>query len=194
MIITVVDNGSSYLSNLLELCGPQARVVTRTEAVGVLPTIRRGDGCVVLSGGHGDPVAVNPDAYDVELQFLKTSTVPTIGICLGFELMVFAHGGRLELMKHRERGLLEISSLTQDSIFQNGQKFRVFENHRWVATALGPELIGLAKSKDGCEIVRHRVRPQYGFQFHPEMFESLTAGRSLFQAAMRKIFDTKTPR
>lgn len=185
MRVTIVDNGSTYLPRLVALSGPSVDVISRLEAEDILPTLE--EGLVILSGGHGLPVVDKPAEYVAELNFLKTTELPVLGVCLGFELLVMAHGGRLGLLPGRERGLLDIAVVVDDPIFQGVTKYRVFENHRWVATDLGSELIGLARSKDGFEIIRHKQKPQHGFQFHPEMFEKSKDGVELFKRFRQRL-------
>jgi len=58
--------------------------------------------------------------------------------------------------------------------------FKVYEAHRWIVKTLPECLIGLARSKDGFEIVKHKDKKIYGLQFHPEMFVESTCGAEIF--------------
>lgn len=70
---------------------------------------------------------------------------------------------------------------TKDDLFLGIDKFSVYEAHRFVVRETPPELIVLAKSKDGIEAFKHISLPIYGVQFHPEMFIDQTAGKSVFE-------------
>lgn len=142
---------------------------------------------VILSGGHGEPVTQTPERYKQEIQFILETRQPILGICLGFELLAYAFGGKLVSLPKYEHGQLAITMQVDDPIGSAGRTFRVYENHRWVVTDPGPELIGLAKSKDGFEIIKHRTRPMYGFQFHPEMFTEDVTGKELFRRTLQAL-------
>jgi GMP synthase-like glutamine amidotransferase len=80
----------------------------------------------------------------------------------------------------KEKNIVELKKLIDDPIFSDLDSIKVFESHRWVVTDSGDNLIALAESKDGVEIVKHKHKQIYGFQFHPEMFESSTEGNEIF--------------
>ncbi len=134
---------------------------------------------VVLSGGHSFSVVEHPEKWKNEVDFIRSCKKPIIGICLGFELIAHAYGSTLKRMKNKEKGTIQITMGTK--------KFHVFENHRWVVEKTGTKLRSLARSKDGIEAIRHRKKPIYGFQFHPEMFVRKTDGKRLFSQVIRTI-------
>lgn len=72
----------------------------------------------------------------------------------------------------------------------NFKSIDAWENHRWVVEKLGPDLIGLARSKLGYEIIRHSTKPIYGFQFHPEMLTKETKGAVIFNNLVKLIQKT----
>ena len=57
---------------------------------------------VILSGG---PKSVSdPDAPDVDLNYLKQLDIPVLGICYGMQLLNKKHGGTVEPGTTREYG------------------------------------------------------------------------------------------
>lgn len=179
MKVLLVDNGTRYLKKLKSLLSENnIQVIHQAEIV----DIKNSDAdLVILSGGHTLPVTDKRNPYTVEIAFVKETTIPVFGICLGYEIIAHAFSAELLLMKRREKGLLEISPIKRNGIFKNIKDFSVYENHRWVVKNLPKDLIGLAKSKDGYEVIKHKKKPIYGFQFHPEMFVGKSSGDEIFR-------------
>lgn len=184
MRILIIDNGTSYLNRLKDLVDDRNEVITYSEIN--QDNVKNFD-AVVLSGGHAFPVVGNEDRLKKEIELVRNFQKPVFGICFGFELIVFAFGGELELMEKKECGILDIQVIEPDEIFSNIPSFSVFENHRWVVREPGEELIVLAKSKDGIEAVKHKTRSIYGVQFHPEMFVDKTCGDEIFHNFLNSI-------
>jgi len=123
----------------------------------------------------------NEELFSSELALVRSVTVPVLGICFGFEVIARAYGATLLEMEVAEKGVLTIEPLRPHPVFLGLHALRVFENHRWVVRDLPDQLMGLAKSRDGIEVIQHRTRPVIGFQFHPELFEETTQGDELFR-------------
>ena len=173
MNVLIIDNGTSFLENLKNsLTGCDISVINYFEIKN--DRSFQAD-LIVLSGGHGYPVENNEDIYSKELSLIRNSSKPIIGICLGFELIVYAFDGELELMQKREKGTLEITLKRPLALFGDKAKVNVFESHRWKLKRLPKLFEEVATSKDGIEIIKHKILPIYGFQFHPEMNFQLSA-------------------
>ncbi len=175
----IIDNGTSYLSKLESLFhGNTVQVIKYSE---ISSSDINDYDCVVLSGGHDFSVEGNESRLKREVDFIKNCKKPIFGICFGFELIAKTFGVNLELMEKRERGILDIQIIEPDNIFLNIPNFQVFESHRWVIKEPVDEFIILARSKDGIEAIKHRTRPIYAVQFHPEMFLEETCGDECFR-------------
>lgn len=185
MKVHLVDNGTRYVRSLEALLGNDVTVVPWKELGTLSADV---SGLVVLSGGHGAAVVYDHGVYVKEIEFIRSRTLPLLGVCLGFELIAHAFGGSLTLLRSRTHGMVDINPVSDDQIFQGKKHLTVYENHRWVVTHLGPDLLGIARSRDGFEVIRHKTRPCYAFQFHPELFADISDGGSIFRNALR-IFD-----
>ncbi|USN56518.1 MAG: hypothetical protein H6766_05815 [Candidatus Peribacteria bacterium] len=64
-------------------------------------------------------------------------------------------------------------------IVYNHKTYTVYEAHRYTIKELSKDLISLAQSSHGHEIIRHKEKPQRGFQFHPEANMDTTDGKEL---------------
>ena len=58
--------------------------------------------------------------------------------------------------------------------------YPVYEAHRWIIPQLGRDLIGIAQSANGYEIIKHKSRQIYGLQFHPEKYTKKSSGKYIF--------------
>lgn len=184
MNILLFDNGTKYLSGLNNLLGKLGKV---TIANNPSDLSSKDADLIVLSGGHHLYVTEHPEAYQTEIEFIKTSKKPILGVCLGAELIAYAFGAKLEFLNYEESGLINIMVLQKDNVFKDISDFKVYENHKLAITSLPKELIGLAKSKTGFEVFKHNTKPIYGFQFHPEMFEDKACGDEILRNLIQSL-------
>jgi GMP synthase (glutamine-hydrolysing) len=182
MKVLVVDNGSLYIDNLIELLKPaNIDKICYFDLVD-MKNFGKYD-LVVLSGGSVTPVIGSGETYDREIELIKNLNVPIVGICLGFELIAFAYGSEIEMLESRIKGLVNIHILDKSApVFKDVPEYvRAYGNHLYSVTALSPELISLAESEHGIEIIKHREKPIYGFQFHPEIDGHISDGDNIFK-------------
>ncbi len=124
----------------------------------------RPDG-VFLSNGPGDPAALG---YAIEnVREIAASGVPTFGICLGHQVTALALGGRTFKLKFGHRGANHpVKNLETGKIEITSQ------NHGFAVApdSLPPEVVVThVNLYDGTvEGLRHRSRPIFCVQYHPE--------------------------
>ncbi len=185
MNILVVDNGTRFMAELQQLLSSHVvRVIARQDLS--LP-IQKVHDLIVLSGGNQVRVLEGLEEYAIERELIRTTPVPLLGICLGFELIANAYGAPLKQMEQTRKGIIGLQPSLSHSLFAGVFEPRVYENHRWVIDQAPPEFETLATSPDGIEILHHISRPIYGFQFHPEMFPDQSQGAVLFQNFLRCV-------
>lgn len=185
MKILVVDNGTAYLRALLHQLEPNdVTVITRDElsARAITPV-----DVIVLSGGSSMSVIGHETEYGYELGLIRDARTPIIGICLGFELIAHAYKAKLERLVVKERGLISLKYLQPHPIFLGVPETCVFESHRWRVKEVSKPLVGLAKSKDGYEIISHESKLIFGFQFHPEMLPEVAVGDEIMRNCLNLI-------
>lgn len=115
------------------------------------------------------------------------SEVPQLGICGGHQLAAEIYGARLDIMRrtrpqdpdnnpgyhpgeYKEWGVYPVKVIRRDPLFAGlGTIIRVQQFHRSEVRRPPRDLVILASSP-ACRIqaFRHRTRPFYGVQFHPE--------------------------
>ena len=182
--ILLIENGSRHTRALAHRLGEHEvrRVKYRNLSAG---DIAKAD-IIVLSGGHPS-VLYHSWFYRKQLELIRTTTKPIIGICLGFELIIRAFGGRLNRLDRKAHGLRNITVATDYSFF-GGPVLKVWEAHKWAAT-FTPESVFeiVASSQYGSEIIKHRSKPIYACQFHPEVDSPLNDGSQVLRTILEMI-------
>lgn len=181
MKILIIDNGTVRISELQELLKEHT---CKNVKLGCIDssTIDEFD-VVILSGSSKFSVLRNESLYKNEINLIKNSTKPIIGICLGFELIAHAFGAKLTEIDKKIHGIVEVSVVEQvelNELFLQLPNFSVFEGHRWIVEKSPENFITLAVSKYGVEAFKHKNRELYGFQFHPSVFPEKTCGDEIF--------------
>jgi carbamoyl-phosphate synthase small subunit len=120
---------------------------------------------VFLSNGPGDPA---PLSYAIEnARALVKSDVPVFGICLGHQILGLAMGGKTFKLKFGHRGANHpVKKLSTDKVEITSQ------NHGFAVdpTSLPDDVeVTHVNLYDGTvEGLRHRTRPVFCVQYHPE--------------------------
>ncbi len=184
MRILLIDNGTKYIRKLGILIRKHEVNLVRWHRQ-VFKNTEKYD-MVILSGSHMN-IKGNENYFANEIYYAKSTNIPLLGICLGFEIVAYAYKSRLKYLGAEEKGILKINIVKKDPILGRLGSINAWENHRWVVAKLGPDLVGLARSKLGYEIVKHSSKPIYGFQFHPEMLTVETKGAAIFNNLIRLI-------
>ncbi|MCX4957994.1 aminodeoxychorismate synthase component I [Streptomyces virginiae] len=167
----LIDNYDSFTYNLFHQI---------TEAGGREPEVVRNDDPrwnarqladfdnVVVSPGPGTPLQARD--LGISREILATTRLPALGICLGHQAIGALHGatvgrapaplhGRISRVRHDGKGLF--AGLPSP--------MEVVRYHSLAVTDLPPELEATAWTADGILMgLRHRTRPMWGVQFHPE--------------------------
>ncbi len=126
---------------------------------------------IILSGGRGNPY--QPLNLTANFVALMRYDVPVLGFCLSHEIIAVAYGGRIKKLPeyHNRKEWITLTATT-DPIFSGlvGDKLYLQKQHAYHVTRLPEDFIRLGYSKD-CpyEIIRHKDKPIYGFQAHPEV-------------------------
>jgi anthranilate/para-aminobenzoate synthase component II len=78
---------------------------------------------IVLSGSGDVPLNFSLDLYRDELDLIKTTNFPVIGVCFGFEAIACAYDEELVKNDTRIKGIYEID------LKENNEKFSVWQSH-----------------------------------------------------------------
>lgn len=135
---------------------------------------------VILSGGSAIAVPHNRIPFSKEIILILNSGIPVLGVCLGFELIADTFGVMLKYREEKVAGFSEIKVTKPHAIFGDKKEFVVREAHKFYVDELTDDLDELARSSSGIEIFKHREKPIWGFQFHPEIVSPENQGTELF--------------
>jgi len=175
-------------------CGVKYNIMRSLAAVGCQTTVfpcttpaeaileRNPDG-IMLSPGPGDPSLLG---YAVETVKKLALAKPTMGVCLGNQLLGCAFGSKTYKLKFGHRGSNHpVKDLTSDKVYITSQ------NHGYAID--GNEL------KDGMEVahinlndgtvegLRHREMPIFSIQYHPEASPGPTDSMYFFRQFIEMI-------
>ncbi len=138
---------------------------------------------VILTGGpasvyrEGAPRA-DPALFDLD--------VPVLGICYGMQLGCELLGGKVSAGAGGEYGRTLLEVVAADELFQGlPRECTVWMSHGDVVSALDEGFQVLARTA-GCPVAaaRHRERPFFGVQFHPEVSHT-PLGREMLDNFLR---------
>lgn len=121
---------------------------------------------IFLSNGPGDPEACDY-AIKATQEFLA-SNIPVFGICLGFQILALACGGITKKMKFGHHGANHPVVETQG----NKRVFITSQNHGFAVDEESlPDCLEVTHRSlfdDSLQGIRHKNKPAFGFQGHPE--------------------------
>ena len=124
---------------------------------------------IIFSGG---PYSVDEDGAPLLSASVFDHDVPILGICYGMQLTAHLLGGKVEAAHHREFGPARMEVLNGASgLFDGlGPDMDVWMSHGDRVEQL-PDGFEAIASTDSAPFaaVKHRDRPIYGVQFHPEV-------------------------
>ena len=174
MNLLLLDNYDSFVHNLAQALGSlgaHTRVL-RNDALGLDEVRALAPAAIVISPGPGHPQS--PRHFGVCADVIRElgSQVPMLGVCLGHQGIVHAHGGRIVRAARVMHG--KTSAILHDGseLFEGlPQGFEAMRYHSLVAdpASLPACLRVTARTADGVIMgVQHESARLYGVQFHPE--------------------------
>jgi GMP synthase (glutamine-hydrolysing) len=147
---------------------------------------------LILSGGPASVYTPGAPQCDPKLFDLG---IPVLGICYGMQLMCQTLGGRVQSYPVREFGRAHLSvcadSKEANDLFAGiPSETQVWMSHGDQADTVSEDFLPLAQTSS-CRFaaVKHRTRPLYGVQFHPEVTHT-PDGNAIFANFLSKVCGT----
>ncbi len=180
-MILILDNYDSFTFNLMQYIGeidPDLKVA-RNDSLTVAQALALKPSHIVVSPGPCTPAEAG---ISVELIRNVPATIPLFGVCLGHQAMGEAFGGKVVRAPAPMHGKLSIVDCDGKGIFAGlPASFSATRYHSLIVqregfpaeleiTATCQDEAAAKLGGDGKLIMamRHRTRPIFGVQFHPE--------------------------
>ena len=191
-MILVLDNYDSFTYNLVQYVGELGGnpVVYRNDVLTPEEVMQLAPAGIIISPGPGTPAQAG-----ISIPLVRAAAaagVPLLGVCLGHQAIGAAFSGRIERADRLMHGkTTSVTHVGSDVFHGLPNPVTAMRYHSLVvsASAFPPELEMTAWSMDrprGHEIMglRHRTRPIFGVQFHPESVAT-EGGRTLLTNFLR---------
>lgn len=170
--------------------------------------LQRIDGLVLTGGGdidlrflgidlHPSVELMEPRRQQFDWELTKTAldgSIPTLGICLGMQMMAVAGGGKMiqhipdvkmkPELNHRERHDVEISKNSRLGSILNVTKTNIVSHHHQGIVELPPAMRKVASAPDGLIEAFEGAGDRFliGVQWHPERDPRSPETQALFAA------------
>ena len=125
----------------------------------------------VILTGYKQPLSTyNFDEMEGLFSFLRETELPVLGICGGHQFIGKAFGSDIVPLGSLEKGFFDVTLTADDPILAGlSSPIKAFFWHELEVDPL-PRYFVLLGSGELCpvQMMRHRTKPIYGVQFHPE--------------------------
>lgn len=173
--VLVVDNYDSFTFNLVHYLLELGAVVDvyRNDALAADDVLEDRPSHVLLSPGPGRPTdsGVCQDLCQV-LCDEASPFIPVLGVCLGHQTLCEVHGATVVRAARIMHGKTSLVVHDGSGVFDGiPNSFRATRYHSLIVVeeTLPEFLAPIARTSEGeLMAVRHRTRPAFGVQFHPE--------------------------
>jgi anthranilate synthase/aminodeoxychorismate synthase-like glutamine amidotransferase len=175
MRILVIDNYDSFVYNLVQYIGELGGkpVVYRNDKTTLRQAMKLRPDKIVISPGPGTPEGARYFGVCSEILQHMSREVPTLGVCLGHQGIIFTFGGKIVRAKRLMHGKTSLIRHDGKGVFKGVKN--PFVGTRYHSLVGDRRTIPLclkvtAESLDDGEVmgVRHVEYPIEGVQFHPE--------------------------
>ncbi len=139
---------------------------------------------IILSGSPSSVYEEGAPSLDVEA--LKNSPCPLLGICYGLQLIAKEFGGVVASSPSRGYGAAEIQITAPESLlFAGVENSTVWMSHGDHVAEAPRGFQSIAVSGNTLLAMQSLSNRLYGVQFHPEVAHSIDGGRMLYNFAVR---------
>ena len=174
-MLLVIDNYDSFTYNIVQYFGElgQEVVIYRNDEITIKQIAELNPEYIVISPG---PCTPSEAGISVEVVQYFAGKIPIFGVCLGFQAMVVAFGGKITSAKEIMHGKISSISHSGKGVFKDLKNpFNATRYHSLVAEQKSlPECFEItAQTENNNKIdeimgIKHKTLSIEGVQFHPE--------------------------
>ncbi len=175
MKVLILDNYDSFVWNIADYIGKLGAepVVVRSTRIALEEVWEMEPERIVLSPGPGHPSERRFTGISADVVREVSREVPTLGICMGMQLIAYALGGEVAKAKRVLHGKTSKVLHDREGLFRGLENPLVVGRYHSLAVvepSLPVELEVCARDAEDGEVmaIRHRSWPLAGVQFHPE--------------------------
>ncbi|TCO59348.1 aminodeoxychorismate synthase component I [Actinocrispum wychmicini] len=178
----VIDNYDSFTFNLAHYVGGMSGVaptiIKNNEAGWNLSVLEDFDN-VVISPGPGSPSEAKD--FGICADVIRQAQIPVLGVCLGHQGICHVYGAQVVPAPGIFHGRASLVTHAGDVLFRGvPSPFSAARYHSLAVADLPDELEAIAWTEGEVLMgVRHRSRPLWGVQFHPESIGTVHGPRIL---------------
>ena len=168
--IAVLDFGSQY-AHLIAKRIRHLGAYTKIFSPSVNEKLLRKAKGIILSGGPSSVYSSDIPSFNPKL---LASDLPILGLCYGHQLIAKQFGGTITNTGKGEFGKAVLEQTSDFPLWQNVSfPNRVWMSHQDSVTKCPPDFEVTGVTDSGCvAAMKHRNRPIYTLQFHPEVNDS----------------------
>jgi GMP synthase (glutamine-hydrolysing) len=184
-MVVVIDCGSTKTPAIEGMVKEHVKEVARIDKDHISDATLKDATALIISGAPILLTREDERNYLEQFFFLKDIKIPVLGICFGHQILGMVHGAQVYLGRPvMDKAKVEV--LRQDVLFEGLDRECVFVQDHTEGIELPHGFNQLAKSAEyPIETMKHREKPLYGVQFHPEV--SGENGRILFRNFLKLI-------
>src|SRR5215469_5877689 len=185
-VIPILDFGAQYAQLIARRVREQGVYSELVRPDISIEELKKLNPCgLILSGGPSSVYEPNAPKSDPRIFDLD---VPILGICYGMQLGAQLLGGQVKPAKAREFGRAKLAVTADDALVHGLPKeTTVWMSHGDQVHELPEQFVALATTPS-CPFAaaKHRTRPFYGVQFHPEVTHT-PRGEQIFHNFLYEI-------
>lgn len=172
-LVLIIDNYDSFVYNLVHrLAELGARsIVVRNDEISLRGVERLNPDRIIISPGPGSPLRERDVGISLPLAKSVAKRIPTLGVCLGHQVVGVAYGARIRRARRVLHGKVSLVEHYSGALYRGVPKrFTAMRYHSLAVEDPPEELVVTARSVEDGEIMglKHAEHPIHGVQFHPE--------------------------
>lgn len=174
-MLLIIDNYDSFTYNLFQIVASHAKdvQVVRNDKISVADIKQIKPTGIILSPGPGRPEQAGICVPLIKAMLYENfPAIPVLGVCLGHQAIAVASGCEVIQANEICHGKSDEVFHYQDELYQGlPAAFKVGRYHSLVVKKQGlPTILTMtAENKNKLIMgIRHRTKPIFGVQFHPE--------------------------